>query len=124
MCKNSENGANSDFQKVMRSSNGTGATHWRHAEGRRQRAEEFYELNVYELIVNCVTVCFFTNATGARSNWHLAGSAECENEGRFRCSQRQSDNVKTCFVCLLARQVKKTQFSAFCFPNSAEAYIN
>jgi len=71
MCKNSENGANSDFQKVMRSSNGTGATHWRHAEGRRQRAEEFYESNVYELIVNCVTVCFLRapQARGVTGIW-------------------------------------------------------
>jgi len=34
----------------------------------RQRAVEFYESNVYKLIVNCATGCFFTSAAGARSN--------------------------------------------------------
>ena len=33
-----------------------------------QYAGEFYESNVYELIVHCATGCFFTSAAGARSN--------------------------------------------------------
>jgi len=44
-----------------------GPPHWRHRQ-RAQRAGEFYESNVYELIVNCATRCFFTSAAGAMSN--------------------------------------------------------
>jgi len=56
MCKNSKKRCKiADLEKVMRLRNGTGPPHGQRA----QRAGEFYGSNVYEVIVNFATGCFF-----------------------------------------------------------------
>jgi len=67
---------------------------WRHGRGPcRQRAGEFYESNVYELIVNCATGCFLRGGgvTGLRPGKPLA----------FNKSQRFfSSFLLDCTVCI------------------------
>jgi len=95
----------------MRLRNGTGPPHWRHGQ-RAQRAGEFYESNVYELIVNCSTGCFFTSAAGVRSN-----------EGKPLVSNNLANNVvpKISHLSYVTLKIKSNQQTiGMCFSVSLQ----